>query len=291
MRRRRLFRFTAGDVLVTAALTLLVLTIVYPFYNAIVVSLISPAEYAMTSGLLYPHEPIFDSYLHLFRGKGLWNGYASSAMITGLGTVYGMSISTLAAYAFSRKNYPGKRLLFSLMLFTMFFGGGMIPTYLLIKNLGLINSRAAIILMMGVSPFNIIVMKTGFEQTPESLEEAARIDGANELTIFWRVMLPLQLPIIATFTLFTAVAYWNEWFWSTLIINSGSRIPLQVFLRGIVSSAALEGDISSSSVEERLFTQGVKMAAMVATMLPVMVIYPFLQRYFVKGVMIGAVKM
>lgn len=104
-------------------------------------------------------------------------------------------------------------------------------------------------------------------------------------------MLPLQLPIIATFTLFTAVAYWNEWFWSTLIINSGSRIPLQVFLRGIVSSAALEGDISSSSVEERLFTQGVKMAAMVATMLPVMVIYPFLQRYFVKGVMIGAVKM
>ena len=172
----------------------------------------------------------------------------------------------------------------------MFFNGGMIPTYLQLKNMGLIDSLWGVILPLGVSTYNIIVLKSGFEQTPPELEEAAKIDGANDLIIFFRIMLPLQGALLATFFLFTAVAYWNEWFWSMLLINSGSKMTLQTVLRAIICEATVDADISSGDVTD-LFSQGVKMAAVVMTMIPIMCVYPFLQKYFVKGVMIGPVKM
>ena len=211
-------------------------------------------------------------------------------MITTSGTALSMAASVMMAYAFSRK-FPGKKLIFLLMMFTMFFSGGMIPTYLQMKALKLIDSRWGIILFVGVSTYNIVILKSGFEQTPIDLEDAAKIDGANDLIIFFRVMLPLQGPLLATFTLFTAVAYWNEWFWSMLLINSASKMTLQTVLRSIVAEASAAADVSTGEADLDVFSQGVKMAAVMMAMVPIMCFYPFLQKYFVKGVMVGSVKM
>ena len=167
----------------------------------------------------------------------------------------------------------------------------MIPTYLQFKSLGLIDSRWAIILYCGVSTYNIIILKNGFEQTPVELEEAAKIDGANDLTVFFRVMLPLQGALLATFTLFTAVGYWNEWFWSMLLINSTRKMTLQTVLRSIVAESAAYSDIAAGDTDVDIFTNGVKMAAVIMTTLPIMLFYPFLQKHFVKGVLVGSVKM
>ena len=153
-------------------------------------------------------------------------------------------------------------------MFTMFFSDGMIPTYLQMKALKLIDSRWGIILFVGVSTYNIVILKSGFEQTPVDLEDAAKIDGANDLVIFFRVMLPLQGPLLATFTLFTAVAYWNEWFWSMLLINSSSKMTLQTVLRSIVAEAAA-ADVSTGEADLDVFSQGVKMAAVMMAMVPI----------------------
>lgn len=142
-----------------------------------------------------------------------------------------------------------------------------------------------------MSAYNIIILKSGFEQTPVELEDAARIDGANDLVIFFHVMLPLQSALLATFTLFTAVGYWNEWFWSMLLINSGDKLTLQPVLRAIVAESSAFEDMSAGEAGSDVFTQGIKMAAVMMTMLPIMCFYPFLQKYFVKGVLVGSIKM
>ena len=281
---------TAGDVIVIVILTLIALLIFLPFYNSIIISFESPQAYALHPVSLYPVDFSMKNYSYLLEKGQIGTGYKNTIFITGIGSIYGMAVSVMTAYAFSRKKFPGKKPLFFLMMLTMFFNGGMIPTYLQLKNMGLIDSLWGVILPLGVSTYNIIVLKSGFEQTPPELEEAAKIDGANDLIIFFRIMLPLQGALLATFFLFTAVAYWNEWFWSMLLIDSGSKMTLQTVLRAIICEATVDADISSGDVTD-LFCQGVKMAAVVMTMVPIMCVYPFLQKYFVKGVMIGAVKM
>lgn len=282
---------TFGDVVVAAILTLVTLIIFVPFYNTVVVSFETPRAYMNHPVSLYPVEFSLKNYSYLIEKGQIATGYRNTLFITFFGTLYAMAIDVMTAYAFSRKKWPGKRLFFSLMIFTMFFSGGMVPTYLQLKGMGLINSLWGVILPLGVSAYNIIIIKNGFEQTPIELEEAAKIDGANDLTIFFRVMLPLQSAVLATFTLFTAVSYWNEWFWSMLLINSGSKMTLQTVLRAIINEAAVDADISSGDVATEIFSQGVKMAAVILSMLPIMCVYPFLQKYFTKGVMVGAVKM
>lgn len=280
----------AMDIIAFVFLTVFALLIFYPFYNAVVSSLMSSQEYTLTPVTLFPQKIILDNYEYMFSQGMMLTGYFNTIFITVIGLAYGLSISVLTAYAFSRKSFPGKKLLFRLMVFTMYFSGGMVPTYLQIKNLGLINSLWSIILMFGVTPFNIIIIKNGFEQTPDGIEEAAKVDGANDLTTFFRIMLPLQKPIIATFALFIAVAYWNEWFWSLLLLNSQKKMTLQLVLRAIINEEDAQGRISAA-VAETTFSQGIKMAAVIATMLPVMCVYPFIQKHFTKGIMLGAVKM
>ena len=289
--RSGLNRWTRGDTAVFVILTVVALLILLPFYNAVVISLETNRAYALHPVSLYPAEFSLKNYTYLIEKGQIWTGFQNTVLITAIGTVLSMSVSVMMAYAFSRRKYPGKRLFFLLMMFTMFFSGGMIPTYLQMKNLGLIDSRWGIILFVGVSSYNIVVLKSGFEQTPPDLEEAAKIDGANDLVIFFSVMLPLQGPLLATFTLFTAVAYWNEWFWSMLLINSSGKMTLQTVLRSIVAEAAAAADVSTGEADLDVFSQGVKMAAVMMAMVPIMCFYPFLQKYFVKGVMVGSIKM
>lgn len=289
-RKRLNARWQAMDVFSFVALTFVALIIFYPLYNALVISVSSVKDYTLHPTMRYPKSFNLDNYSYLLSKRTLLTGYRSSIIITIVGTALSLSISIMMGYAFSRHTFPGKRVLFRLMVFTMFFSGGLVPTYLLMKNLKLINSFSSIILLAGVTPFNIIIIKSSFEQTPVSLEEAATVDGANDLLIFWKVMLPLQMPIVATFGLFIAVSYWNEWFWSMLLINSREKMTLQLVLRSIVNEASGAMEITGSVASENIFSYGVKMAAVVATMLPVMLIYPFVQKYFAKGILVGAIK-
>ena len=283
--------WNTGDVLVAVALTLLAVIIFVPFYNAVVISLESNRGYALHPVSPWPTEFTTKNFSYVLEKGNMITGYISTILITAVGTVLSMSAMVMMAYVFSRHSFPGKKLLFAVVLFPMFFSGGMIPTYLQFKSLGLIDSRWAIILYCGVSTYNIIILKNGFEQTPVELEEAAKIDGANDLTVFFRVMLPLQGALLATFTLFTAVGYWNEWFWSMLLINSTRKMTLQTVLRSIVAESAAYSDIAAGDTDVDIFTNGVKMAAVIMTTLPIMLFYPFLQKHFVKGVLVGSVKM
>ena len=287
----RLKRFTVGDAIVTVVLTLLAFIIFLPFYNSIVISLETNRAFDLHPVSLYPMEFTLSNYTYLIEKGQIGIGYVNTIFVTVVGTALSMAAMVMMAYAFSRRSFPGKRLLFMLMMFTMFFSGGMIPTYLQFKSLGMIDSLWGIVFYAGVSAYNIIILKSGFEQTPVELEDAARIDGANDLIIFLRVMLPLQSALLATFTLFTAVGYWNEWFWSMLLINSGNKLTLQPVLRAVIAESSAFEDMSAGEAGIDVFTQGIKMAAVMITMLPIMCFYPFLQKYFVKGVLVGSIKM
>ena len=289
--KKKLKSATAGDVVITIVLTLLAFVIFLPFYNSIVISLETNRAFALHPVSLFPHEFTWSNYSYLIEKGQIGIGYVNTIFVTVIGTALSMAAMVMMAYALSRRSYPGKRLIFMLMMFTMFFSGVMIPTYLQFKQLGLIDSLWGIIFFSGVSAYNIIILKSGFEQTPVELEDAARIDGANDLVIFFHVMLPLQSALLATFTLFTAVGYWNEWFWSMLLINSGDKLTLQPVLRAIVAESSAFEDMSAGEAGSDVFTQGIKMAAVMMTMLPIMCFYPFLQKYFVKGVLVGSIKM
>ena len=291
MKRPGKKRLEAMDIVALTLMTILTLCILIPFYNSIIISFSSIGSYLRNPFAFWPSEGTMENYTIVLKNGTIFTSYKNTILITVVGTVLTMSVSVAAAFVFSRKAFPGKKLFFLLMLFTMFFSGGTIPTYLIIKQLGMIDHRMTIILMCGISTFNIIVMKNGFEQVPDALEEAARIDGANDLQIFFQVLLPLQTAQIATFTLFTAVAYWNEWFWSMLVLNSSGKMTLMNYLRAIVMEASGVMEDTAADVEVNSFTMGIKMATVVLTMLPIMCVYPFLQKYFAKGILVGAVKM
>ena len=293
-RNKGLKRKTTGDYVIFVVMTILALVIVIPFYLSIVISFETPAAYARSPAAMWPAEFTLANYKYLINVGALGVGYANTIFVAGFGLLYAMLLMVSMAYAFSHPSFPGKKLFFFIMLFTMFFGGGLVPTYLLMKDLGLRNTLWGIILMGGVSAYNIIIMKGGFESVPSSLSEAATIDGANELQIFWKVMLPLQMPLLATFSLFTVVGYWNSWYWPSILINKSKLQTLQLVLRSVVNSASAAqtaGQSASGMAGEDLFSEGMKMAAVVATMLPFMCVYPFLQKYFTKGVLVGSIKM
>lgn len=284
------------DVVSSVILTIIAVIIVIPFWNALVISLQTAGDYARAPFAWFPKEFTLSNYEYLLsNSSGLINAYISTILITIIGTVLGMLVSTMGAYVFSRK-FIGKKFLFLLMIFTMFFGGGLIPTYIMIKNMGLLDTYTIVVLMGLVSVYNIIIMKNGFESIPMDLQEAAMIDGASDLTIFVKVMLPIQKPLLATFSLFTAVGYWNSWYWPMLLLNSGKKNVLQLYLRAIINSASdvknSAGSFGLSGMETaNTFSQGIQMATVFVVILPIMLVYPFLQKYFVKGVLVGAVKM
>lgn len=293
MKKRKKKRYDSVDIVSFVCLTIFAILIVIPFWNAIVISFETETAYIRSPFSWLPGEFTLTNYEYMLEhAEGLITAYKNTIKIAVVGTVLGMSLMTAVAYCFSRK-FPGKKILFYIMLFTMFFGGGLVPKYLLIKNLGLLNTHAAIILMSLASVHNIIVMKNGFESIPNDLPEAAMIDGASDLVIFSKVMLPLQKPMIATFSLFHVVGAWNNWYWPTLILNSSDKAVLQVFLRTLLANAGGSAIAESSmgNLSDNIYSMGIQMAAVFIVMLPIMLVYPFLQKYFVKGVLVGGVKM
>ena len=278
------------DIINISFLTLLAIIVLYPFYNSILISLVSQREYIRTPFMIFPKQFDWSSYLYIFESPRIIYGYKNTLILLLFGVPYNMILTTCTAYSLSRKSFPGKKIILALIIFTMYFSGGLIPYYLLVRGLGLINNLASIIFTYGVNTFYMIIMLNYFDTIPASLEESAKLDGANDFVILFKIILPLSSPIIATVILFYAVDRWNEWYNSMLFLRDGKKWPLQLILRDIVMSSIDKLGDSYASLRRTVFPSGVKMASIVVTMAPIMLVYPFLQKYFMKGILIGAIK-
>ncbi len=288
--RSKLNRLNAFDYILIVFLTVFALLILYPFYNSVCVSLVSQADYIKTRFMLYPRNITFESYFVVFKNGSIFDGMKVTLIITLVGVLYNMLLTVSLAYGFS-KEFPGKKLFMMMIVFTMYFSGGLIPFYLLIKDLKLVDNIFSMILPSGVSIMYMTVIRQNFESLPVELEESARIDGANDLTILFRILLPLSVPILVTFALYYGVERWNEWYNGMLFIRSFEKRPLQLVLRGIIQTtgqAMVTNELEQYNITP--FSEGIKMACVVVTMTPIILVYPFIQKYFVSGMTVGAVK-
>ena len=286
----RIRRFTWFDGLLVLVLGLFGMSILYPFYNAVLVSLVPQQVYVRSRFMLWPTEIIWDSYGFVFKSKLIWTSMMNSVIVTSLGTLYNMILTVLCAYALT-KPLPGRRFFRFLIVFTMYFSGGIIPYYLLIKDLKLMNTLAVMIIPTGIAIMYMLIISNYFKSLPPSLEESAKIDGANDLTILARIILPLSMPLLATFTLYYVVDRWNEWFNAMMFIRSTTKWPLQLTLRKIIQDANFANTtLVPGQARPDTYGDSIKMASIVVTMFPMMMLYPFLQKYFLSGMMLGAVK-
>lgn len=288
--RSKLNRLNAFDYILIVFLTVFALLILYPFYNSVCVSLVSQADYIKTRFMLYPRNITFESYFVVFKNGSIFDGMKVTLIITLVGVLYNMLLTVSLAYGFS-KEFLGKKLFMMMIVFTMYFSGGLIPFYLLIKDLKLVDNIFSMILPSGVSIMYMTVIRQNFESLPAELEESARIDGANDLTILFRILLPLSVPILVTFALYYGVERWNEWYNGMLFIRSFEKRPLQLVLRGIIQTtgqAMVTNELEQYNITP--FSEGIKMACVVVTMTPIILVYPFIQKYFVSGMTVGAVK-
>jgi putative aldouronate transport system permease protein len=283
-----------GDIVITTVLVVWGLTILLPFLNVVMISFTTEKEYLQTPVLVFPTAPTLANYAELFSDGRIWIGYSTTLKILLIGLPLNLFLTTSFAYGLSRKGFPGRQLIFYMVLFTMIFNGGIIPMYLLMKQLRLTNSIYSVVLSHGINTFYMIIMRNFFARLPDSLLESARLDGAGEWRVLWSIILPVSAPIMATITLFCTVDRWNEWFNAMIFIQKAKLQPLQLVLRGIVLESQvldiLNSSASAAEEVQRKFSMGIKTGAIICTMLPVMCVFPFLQRHFVKGIMIGSIK-
>lgn len=275
-------------------LILFSITAVYPFLNVMSISF-STSSAANAYGLkLWPQELSLDGYRAVFANKLIWTGYYNTIFRTVLGTFLNVIFSVMCAYPLSKKYLPHRNLFTAFIVFTMFFSGGLIPNYLLIKELGLLDSRWSLILPGLIAAFTMIIVRNYFMSLPEEVEESARIDGANDMRILFSIVLPMSMPIIATISLWYAVAHWNAWFDSLLYISDPNKAVLGNVLRKIV----IEGSSQFQQFDQGFNQNGqatvtpdiIKAATIMVATVPIICVYPFVQKYFVKGVIVGSLK-
>lgn len=282
------------EIIAFIILTLFGLIIAVPFYNVLIVSITGQAEYLRAGGLLlFPKEPTLDSFSRLFQNKLLWTGYRATLSVVAVGLPLNVLLTFCMAYGLSRKGWPGRKIVFTLVLITMIFNGGIVPMYLLMKDLKLLDNWWSVILAGGLNTFYVIITKNFIDSLPESLIESAHLDGANEWTVLFKIVMPLSKPILATIVLFYAVDRWNEWYNSMIFLTTPTKFTLQLVLRNIVINSEMQGAAASSgnvTASAATFSMGIKMCAVIMTMLPIMCVYPFLQKHFAKGIMLGAIK-
>ena len=284
-------RFSWFDVGVGVFFVFVVLITFVPLWYVVVVSF-TPLDQTKVAGynlFLSPTHWSFAAYEQLLSQNEVVQSLVNSVILTVSGVVVSMVLTTLTAYGLTYKNLPGRNILLTLFLFTFLFNAGLVPTYLVVKQLNLLDNYLAIILPTAVSVYNMLVMKAFFQGIPTSLSESAIVDGANELQILWHIILPLSKPILLTIGLFYAVTQWNEFFTPILYLSNNNLMPLPVVLRGILTSTSMNDYVQ----ENALFTapqDALKMAAVILTTLPMLFLYPWIQRYFTKGVLIGSVR-
>lgn len=274
------------DILNIVVLTLISITTLYPFIYLLFVS-VSPVEEIMKSGIiLFPTRIVWDSYRYVIRSTGIGNAYLVTIYITVLGTLIYLFMGSIGAYVLANKSVPGRNFFMTLIIITMMFNGGIIPFFLTVKYLHLINSLWALMIPNAINAFWLIVMRNFFQSIPASLGESARIDGCSEYRILFNIILPLSLPVIATMALFHGVGQWNTYFSAVIFINDPKKMPLQVLIRSMYQSEAtmFDSDMIPPPVE------CIRASTIMLATLPILCAYPLLQRYFVQGIMVGAVK-
>ncbi|MBQ4434889.1 MAG: carbohydrate ABC transporter permease [Clostridia bacterium] len=271
--------YIADDIL----MILLCVIILIPLLHVVAGSFSDGASYMAHSGLLFwPIKPTVAAYQSVIANQNIWTGYRNTLFIVIVGTFLDMLFSLVAAYVLSRKSYMLKKFFNLMVVFSMYFSGGMIPFFIVVKGVGLYKSIWSLILPSLVNVFNLVILRTAMTGVPDSLEESAQLDGAGHLTILFRIITPLILPSVAVVSLYYAVSHWNSWFNAMLFIKDRKYYPLQLILREIL--------ILSDTDEGFMMSETVQFATIVVATIPILCVYPFIQRYFVKGIMVGAVK-
>lgn len=293
----RIFNFINGSILF-----LFTLIMIYPLYFIIIASVSEPSEVVKGNVMLLPVNFQLTAYKNVLKESAIWIGYRNTIIYTFFGTIYNLILTIPAAYVLTKKKLPGRNLLAWYFFITMYFSGGMIPTYLNMKNLGLLNTRWALIIGAGVNCWNLIITRRYFATSiPEELYESAYIDGASEFKSFFRIALPLAKPIIAVMALYYGVGHWNSYYSALLYVRESNLFPLQLVLRNILisnqmalASISLEGDgdveAVAAAARKAYLAEAMKYAMIFIASFPLLCAYPFVQKYFVKGVMIGSIK-
>lgn len=281
------------DIVNAIIMTLITIVIVYPLYYVLLASITDPTVVNTGKLLLYPEAPYIDGYKRAFSYAPLWTGYKNTLIYTFVGIIISLICTIPAGYALSRMDLPGRRVIMFLFTFTMFFNGGIVPLYLVVQNLHIYDTIWAVALPVAVSVYNLIVCRSFFDTgIPIEMLEAAKIDGCNDFVFFFRIVIPLSSTIIAVMCLFYATALWNQFFNPLMFLSGQDKMPLQVVLRNLVLSNQVNSITSNAqeiAMRQRLAEQ-LKYCTVVLAAAPLLIVYPFLQKYFAKGVMVGAVK-
>lgn len=278
----------AFDVVNAVILIGIGLLALLPFLYVLAGSFATELEITTRPFFMWPTEFTTASYESILSSSVFVRAFITTVLVTGVGTVIQLALTALMAYPLSKIDLPGRRLMMSLIVFCMVFSAGMIPTFLIVKELGLLNSYWALILPAAINPFSLIIIKNFFQELPKELEESARIDGANEVRILRSIVAPLSKPVLATFALFYAVGLWNDYMSPLLYLGDQDKWTLQMILRQVTASATLTADDMNSDVPPP--AQGIKFAVVIVATIPVLLAYPFLQKHFAKGMLIGSVK-
>ncbi|GBG08410.1 sugar ABC transporter permease [Paenibacillus agaridevorans] len=289
---KRTFSGTLFDSINYLVLAGLMLLTIYPILYVFLASVSEPSEILSHSGLLWkPLGFTLLAYQKVFENPMILTGYINTITYVVVGLGINLLLTSLGAYGLSRRQLKYRKQITLFIIFTMFFSGGLIPFYLVVKGIGLNNTLWALVLPAAVSTFNLMIMRTSFEAIPASLEESARIDGANDVVILFRIILPLSLPVIAVMTLYYGVSHWNSWFNAMIFLADRSQYPLQLILREIL----IQNDTSAMTAgldvgQTNIVGETIKYATIMVATVPILLVYPFLQKYFVKGALVGAVK-
>lgn len=287
----RSFWYRFETALIYLGLTFFALLAILPFLHTIARSFSHEPAILRGTVSLWPQGFTLDAYIRLMQGNQFWLAYRNSFIITIGATAVQMVLTTLCAYPLSRPYLPGRNLIMGFVIVQMIFPPSLIPFYLTVRDIGLIDSWWALILPYGINTFNMIVLKSYFQSIPPELEESAVIDGANDFQVLINIILPLAMPVLLTITLFYTVANWNLFFPAIIFITDGSKQPLQVMLRDMIWSMQLAFQTASAEDAERLTgIEALKSASVIMSAIPMLIAYPFFQRYFVRGIMLGAIK-
>ena len=280
------------NVINSMFIVILILIVAYPLLFVVSASVSDPIEVLAGRMWLIPRGFNLEAYRRIIDNNDLWNGYRNTIIYTTLGTAFGVTLTMMGAYPLSRKKFFGRGIIMAYFAFTMFFSGGLIPTYLLVTGLGFYNNLWVMIIPGAVSVFNMIVARTFLQSTiPEDLYEAAYMDGASDFKMLFMIVLPLSAPILSVLVLLYAVGHWNSFFHALIYLRSRSLFPLQIILREILIMGQVDTtDALEMDMHRFLVTESIKYAVIIVSTVPILIIYPFLQRFFIKGIMIGAIK-
>ncbi|OAS17820.1 carbohydrate ABC transporter permease [Paenibacillus oryzisoli] len=280
------------DAVVNSLALLIVVVVLYPLLFIVSASFSDPALVLNGEVILLPKQITLEAYKNVFQNEQIWNGYGNTILYTAVGTIINLIMTTLAAYPLSRPDLPGRGIFMVFITLTMFFSGGLIPSYLLVKNLGMVDTMWALVIPGAIATYNLIVMRTYFQSNiPWEIQEAAHMDGCSNWKLLTHVILPLSKPIMAVMVLFYAVGHWNSFFNALIYIRSKDLYPLQLVLREVLMVSQADVVDSSVGLESKiLLAESIKYVVIIISSLPVLLMYPFVQKHFVKGVMIGSLK-